>query len=112
MIKAYKYKLQPNKRQRELLQQFFGCARFIYNWGLNRKTSAYKENGTTVTYNMLAKELTSLKKEEQYLWLQNVPNECLQQSLRNLENAYTRFFRERKATRSSSQKRLTLANAR
>lgn len=96
MIKAYKYKLQPNKRQRELLKQFFGCARFIYNWGLNRKTSAYKENGTTVTYNMLAKELTSLKKEEQYLWLQNVPNECLQQSLRNLENAYTRFFREKK----------------
>ena len=96
MIKAYRYKLQPNKTQRELLSQFFGCARFIYNWGLNKKTSEYKEHGKSVTYNTLAKELTSLKKEEDYLWLQNVPNECLQQSLRNLENAYTRFFREKK----------------
>lgn len=96
MIKAYKYKLRPNNKQRELLGQFFGCARFIYNWGLNVKTSEYKQNGKSVTYNMLAKELTTLKQQEQYKWLQNVPNECLQQSLRNLETAYTRFFREKK----------------
>ena len=96
MIKAYRYKLQPNKTQKELLFQFFGCARFIYNWGLGIKTSEYKEHGKSVTYGMLAKELTSLKKQEQYAWLQIVPNECLQQSLRNLENAYTRFFREKK----------------
>ena len=50
MIKAYKYKLQPNNTQRELLWQFFGCARFIYNWGLNVKTSEYKQNGKSVTY--------------------------------------------------------------
>lgn len=96
MIKAYKYKLQPNKAQMELLLQFFGCARFIYNWGLNIKTSEYKENGKSVTYGMLAKELTLLKRQEAYQWLQDVPNECLQQSLRNLESAYTRFFREKK----------------
>ena len=47
-------------------------------------------------YNTLAKELTTLKQQEQYKWLQDVPNECLQQSLRNLESAYTRFFREKK----------------
>ena len=96
MIKAYKYKLRPNKAQMELLLQFFGCARFIYNWGLNIKTSEYKENGKSVTYGMLAKKLTLLKQQEAYKWLQDAPNECLQQSLRNLESAYTRFFREKK----------------
>ena len=60
MLKAYKYKIKPNSQQQELLSKFFGCVRFIYNWGLERKTSAYKENGTKVGYVELARELTSM----------------------------------------------------
>ena len=37
MLKAYKYKLIPNQEQIETLSKFFGCVRFIYNWGLERK---------------------------------------------------------------------------
>ncbi len=44
MLKAYKYKIIPNAQQEELLSKFFGCTRFIYNWGLDMKTSAYKQN--------------------------------------------------------------------
>lgn len=96
MIKAYKYKLDPNKTQEVAMKQFLGCARFIYNWGLNRKSEQYKLNGTSPNYNVLAKELTSLKQTEEYAWLQDAPIDVLQQSLRNLENAFTRFFREHK----------------
>lgn len=96
MIKAYKYKLNPNKTQEIAINQFLGCARFIYNWGLNRKSEQYKLNGTSPNYNVLAKELTLLKQTEGYTWLQDVPIDALQQSLRNLENAFTRFFREHK----------------
>ena len=46
MIKAYKYKLKPNSTQETAINQFLGSARFIYNWGLNRKTEQYKLNGT------------------------------------------------------------------
>lgn len=95
MQKAYKYKLHPTEEQRELLSKFFGCTRFIYNWGLDKKTSAYKENGTHITYIKLAKELTELKKDESYQWLNEVTCESLQQSLRNLENAFTAFFRKK-----------------
>ena len=94
MIKAYKYKLNPNKTQEVAINQFLGSARFIYNWGLNQKTEQYKLNGTSPNYNVLAKELTSLKQTEGYTWLQDAPIDALQQSLRNLENAFTRFFRE------------------
>lgn len=94
MIKSYKYKIKPNKEQEELLGKFFGCCRFIYNWGLSCKTSAYKENGIKVGYNELAKELTILKKNEEYNWLSECVNESLQQSLRNLDNAFTNFFRK------------------
>ena len=96
MIKAYKYKLKPNSKQETAMNQFLGSARFIYNWGLNRKTEQYKLNGTSPNYNALAKELTLLKQTEGYTWLQDVPIDALQQSLRNLENAFTRFFREHK----------------
>ena len=96
MIKAYKYKLKPNATQETAISQFLGSARFIYNWGLNRKTEQYKLNGTSPNYNALAKELTLLKQTDGYTWLQDVPIDALQQSLRNLENAFTRFFREHK----------------
>ena len=96
MIKAYKYKLKPNSTQETAIKQFLGGARFIYNWGLNRKTEQYKLNGTSPNYNALAKELTLLKQTDGYTWLQDVPIDALQQSLRNLENTFTRFFREHK----------------
>lgn len=96
MIKAYKYKLKPNSTQETAMNQFLGSVRFIYNWGLNRKTEQYKLNGTSPNYNVLAKELTLLKQTDGYTWLQDVPIDALQQSLRNLENAFTRFFREHK----------------
>ena len=94
MLKAYKYKIKPNQQQEELLQKFFGCCRYIYNWGLNKRTSAYKENGTKVSYVELARELTTLKKTEECSWLNEAPNESLQQSLRCLDNAFTNFFRK------------------
>lgn len=94
MLKAYKYKIKPNKQQQELLGKFFGCVRYVYNWGLNAKTSAYKENGKAVGYSELAKELVNIKKQDEYKWLNECPGVSLQQSLRCLDNAFTSFFRK------------------
>ena len=94
MLKAYKYKIKPNKQQQELLGKFFGCVRYVYNWGLNAKTSAYKENGKAVGYSELAKELVNIKKQDEYEWLNECPGVSLQQSLRCLDNAFTSFFRK------------------
>ena len=106
MLKAYKYKIKPNVQQEELLQKFFGCCRFIYNWGLNKKTSAFKEHGEKVSYVELARELTTLKQQEEHQWLKEAPNESLQQSLRCLDNAFTAFFRKKaKYPRFKSKKR-------
>lgn len=95
MIKAYKYKIIPNKEQQEKLSQFFGCARFVYNWGLQRKTQMYKENGKNLSYVDLAKELTNLKQEEDKIWLNDCSVNVLQQALRNLDVAFTSFFRKK-----------------
>ena len=96
MKRAYKYKIKPTVKQQHLLSQFFGCVRFIYNWGLDQKVKTYKETKKNVTYLQLAKELTNLKQQEETRWLGDCANECLQQSLRCLDNAYTQFFKAKK----------------
>lgn len=96
MKRAYRYKLKPTVRQQQKLLQHFGCCRFIYNWGLNRKKEAWTNEKKSVGYLQLARELTVLKNDGEHSWLKDVTNESLQQSLRNLDNAYARFFKEKK----------------
>lgn len=95
MIKAYKFKIKPDNKQQEMLTQFFGCTRFIYNWGLEQKTSMYKDNNSSLTYIELTKMLTNLKKQDEYKWLHVCVNQSLQQSLRILDASFTAFFRKK-----------------
>ena len=75
---------------------FFGCSRFVYNWGLNQKIQTYKQYNKTIGYVELAHQLTLLKQQEETKWLEECATVCLQQSLRNLDAAFTNFFREKK----------------
>ena len=77
MLRTYKYKIKPTEQQKEMLCKFFGCVRFIYNWGLDIKTSSYKQTGKSVGYTQLAKQLTEIKKHEEYEWLKECTNEAL-----------------------------------
>lgn len=96
MLKTYVYRVYPNKEQEILLAKHFGATRFIYNWGLAKKIEEYEKNKKTLSYFDLAKQLTKLKQQEEYKWLYEVSNQTLQQSLRHLDNAFTKFFREKK----------------
>lgn len=96
MKRAYKYKIKPTAKQQHTLLQFFGCARFIYNWGLDKKIKTYKETKKNVTYIQLSHELTLLKQTDEHKWLNDCSAAMLQQSLRCLDNAYTNFFRNKK----------------
>ena len=96
MLNAYKYRLHPTREQSEFFNKSFGCVRFIYNWGLQKRIEAYMKDKGRISYVQLCSMLTDLKKEEQYSWLRDVSTECLQQALRNLDAAFTRFFREKK----------------
>ena len=94
--RAYKYKLNPTFKQQECINKAFGCCRFIYNWGLDKKIQSYKQTKKTIGYVELAHELTNLKNDGEHEWLKEVNNTSLQQSLRNLDAAFVRFFREKK----------------
>jgi putative transposase len=79
-----------------LIEKHIGCARFVYNWGLAKKIEYYQQNKEKLSCFTLMKELTKLKKEEKFEWLGEVNSQSLQVSLRNLDDAFTKFFREKK----------------
>ena len=92
MEKAYKYRIYPNKTQQVLIQKTFGCVRFVYNYYLNKRIESYKKDKTSLSYYDCSKDLTMLKKE--FEWLKE-PDKCsLQNSLKDLDFAYQKFFEE------------------
>ena len=93
-FKSFKFRLDPAEDQIELLMKHFGCTRFLYNYFLQEKQDCYRQNKSTLNYNDCCSVLTNLKKQEDYEWLQEVSAQCLQGSLKNLENAYQRFFKK------------------
>lgn len=92
MEKAYKYRIYPSKKQKELIQKTFGCSRFVYNYYLSIRIEKYKNNKESFNYYDCCSDLTNLKKELD--WLKE-PDKCaLQSSLRDLDMAYQKFFKE------------------
>ena len=92
MEKSYKYRIYPNKEQQEIIQKTFGSCRFVYNYYLDKKIDLYKTSKTNFTYNQCCNDLTQLKKE--YEWLKEVESTTLQSSLKDLDMAYQKFFKE------------------
>ena len=94
MLRAYKYRIFPDLNQQDMLTNIFGQTRFVYNLGLETKITAYAGNKVNLNYFDLAKQVKELK-DTDCPWLKDSPSQALQMSLRNLDNAYTNFFKGR-----------------
>ena len=93
MLRAYKYRIYPTDDQKILLAKTFGCCRFVYNWALNLKIEAYRQEKKTIAYKEVQDRMVNeLKKENQ--WLTEVNSQALLNSIRNLDTAYKNFFRD------------------
>ena len=90
--KAYKFRIYPTKEQEILITKTFGCSRFVFNHFLAKWNETYQETGKGLTYNSCSYQLTQLKKE--LVWLKEVDSIALQTSLKNLADAYSRFFKK------------------
>ena len=92
MEKAYKFRVYPNKIQRELIEKTFGCTRFVYNYYLSKRIELHKNNKESLSYTKCSEDLTKLK--QKFEWLKEVDKFALQNSLHDLDNAYKKFFKE------------------
>ena len=96
MLRAYKYRIYPTDESKVLFAKTFGCCRFVYNWALNLKITAYKERKETLG-NVYLTNLMKSELKVAHEWLSEVNSQSLQSSLRNLDTAYTNFFRNTNA---------------
>jgi len=94
MLKAFKYRIYPNKGQKVLLEKHFGCVRFVWNWALGKKMEAYQKDKTNISRYELQAELPKMKKGEQP-WLSEVGSLSIQSKLEDLDKAYTSFFKKK-----------------
>ena len=90
MNKCFKVRIYPNKEQIRVIEDTFNSTRYLYNYMLNLKEKLYKFFGINLSYNQSSKVLTELKRHK--IWLKSVDSTALQQCLKDLDNAYTRFF--------------------
>jgi transposase len=78
-----------------VLARTFGCARFVYNWALRRRTDAYYDRQERLSYVDRSAALTTLKQQPETAWLNEGASVPTQQALRHLETAFRNFFARR-----------------
>ena len=94
MLKSIKIRLYLNPVQKEFISKQLGCCRFIYNKLLDYKKTQYEQNKQSVSLSQLGKYLTDLKKQKEYLFLNEVYARCLNQTMMDLIKAYDNFFKQ------------------
>lgn len=88
MNRAFRFRIYPNREQREQLARTFGCCRFIYNKMLSDKIAFYEKKKQKL-------RTTPAQYKEEFPWLKEVDSLALANAQLQLEGAYKNFF-ERK----------------
>jgi putative transposase len=82
----------PTSEQVRRLERNADARRFIWNWGLDRRLSHYRESGENLAWGELSRELTRLKASAYGAWLRAADSQALQQGLRDLYRAFRAYF--------------------
>ena len=99
IFKAYKFRLYPNKTQKELIEKTFGCCRFVYNQLLALKKEKY-ENGSIKMSKFDCNNYCNQVMKKEYEWLNEVDSIALTNSIFNMDS-------KEKATLNLSLKKIT-----
>lgn len=95
---THKIQLDPTKDQIIQLEKAAGCARFAYNWGLNKWNEMYKEwkgNNTLEKPSafLIKKKFNSIK-EKEFPWIYESPKDSNQQAFTFLGKSFSSFFKK------------------
>ncbi len=92
ITRAYKTELDLTNVQVTACRQHAGAARWAYNWGLATKQERYKATGKSPSAMDLHRELNA-RKQDDLSWMRDVSKCAPQEGLRNLDTAFSHFFR-------------------
>ena len=85
--RAYKYRIYPNREQRNFFAKTFGCVRLFYNMSLDDMIKIYKEKKEY-------KDITPASYKEQFQFLKEVDSLALSNAQLNRNKAFKTFFRK------------------
>jgi putative transposase len=94
-LQAFKYELMPTGEQQRQMRRFAGSCRFVFNKALALQKERYEQGEKKLGYAALCKELTAWRNGVETPWLFDAPIHPLQQTLKDLERAYSNFFAKR-----------------
>ncbi len=94
-LQAFKYELRPDGQQERQMRCFAGSCRFVFNKALALQKERYEQGDRKLGYAQLCKQLTQWKLDSSTAWLVDTPSQALQQTLKDLERAYSNFFAKR-----------------
>ncbi len=93
MLKAYKYRIYPNREQQVLIERHFGCSRFVFNWAFALQKRYYAMFGKSLSRTKIQSHLVKKKKKARFAWLSEVNSQSLLNALLNVHTAFTNFFK-------------------
>jgi len=94
IYKSFKTELNPNNKQKTLFKRYAGTARFVYNWALDLLQKDHKSEKKIKPSAITLHKLLVIKKNNEFNWMKEISKWCPQNSLRNLETAYKKFFKK------------------
>lgn len=107
--KRFKFPIYPTAEQQELINQTFGCCRYVWNKALESTVHEYKQYlvMSKVAYQSklikpdvsgygFVNRLPDMRRDPDTPWLSSVSSVALQQTMLHLGGAFTRFFKEKK----------------
>jgi putative transposase len=91
--RSYRHRLRLTPAQERQARRFAGCARLIYNAGLEQRSLGYEVTGRSMSYKRQTYYLKEVKEDPQFAFLNEAPAHVLQQALLDLDRAFSSFFK-------------------
>lgn len=106
MEKAFKVRIYPDSKQQNLIQKTFGCARYVFNYFLEKYDALLADGKSGLGFGEMSKALTVLKHSTGTKWLAE-PDKCsLQNELKHLVRDFKHFFEVQKTGAAFTKKKL------
>ena len=98
--KSYKYRFYPNEQQQQALLVDMNAAHSLWNHMIFASRVSYEGSKSFIDYH---KTLTYLQELPEFSYLAEANRNALTQKLRDLETAYSNFFRKLKQGKSFNE---------
>ena len=91
MMKSFKYRLYPTRKQRDILQFTLDRNREIYNAALEERREAWRMCHVSVSYEMQSAQLPEIKQDRPEY--KEIYSQILQDTLKRVDKAFKAFFK-------------------